>query len=181
MRKTSYCPWSDILQRNVRWKRHLPKLCLTNARHHFNGRFGGIFKEDRERRCFVRSMLSPPPLISLVVRRTNALLMNPRSRAPLDPRSGRQHPIPHRSERSPRSRVDCQARKPSECDSRNLCRVSRGRLACGVKSPRLFVTSDSFSENNKRICNSIGHVLAVRDFVSCGVDLVLAFSRFRLF
>ena len=45
-------------------------------------------------------------------------------------------------------------------DSRNLSTVSAARLACGVKSPRLFVTSASFSENNKRIC-SVGHVLAL--------------------
>ena len=71
-------------------------------------------------------------------------------------------------------------------DSRNLSTVSAARLACGVKSPRLFVTSASFSENNKRIC-SVGHVLAAQseisdDFVSCGGgDLVLASFSFGFF
>ena len=46
-------------------------------------------------------------------------------------------------------------------DSRNLSTVSAAYLACGVKSPRLFVTSASFSENNKRICSVVGHVLAL--------------------
>ena len=155
------------------------EFCLTNARHHFNGRFGGIFKES----FVLRSMLSAARSAHFSRGAKNKRAFN-ESLFSLAAVANTQFLIAA-SGRAAASVARGSAlgfRGVASCDSRNLTPVSRG-------APRtrreLFVTSDSFSENNKRIrCNSIGHVLAEiwDDFVSCGGgdDLVLLSAFLKL-
>ena len=158
------------------------EFCLTNARHHFNGRFGGIFKES----FVLRSMLSAARSAHFSRGAKNKRAFN-ESLFSLAAVANTQFLIAA-SGRAAASVARGSAlgfRGVASCDSRNLTPVSRG-------APRtrreLFVTSDSFSENNKRIrCNSVGHVLARSaeiwdDFVSCGGgdDLVLLSAFLKL-
>ena len=122
-------------------------------------------------------------LISLVVRRTNALLMNPRAAL----RSGRQHPIPHRSERSRRrsgSTVGLETSVPRL--TQPLPRFGgaprvRREVPAAVCHLRFF-----FGEQQKDLlCRSRARPQSEisDDFVSCGGggDLVLASFSFGFF